>query len=863
MQRDPFPVGTFPSLDSFQSAGEARLRVLIATEEIVGPVRNGGIASTYYHLARGLAAEGHDVTVCYLKGREVENETAEHWIAHYARFGIDFVPLPDLGEPLAGASAKWQARWLSFYRWLRDSERFDIVHSSEWRGGAFYALQAKRLGLAFQDTLFVTKTSSPYIWNRHYQMQPIDNVDLLIASFAEQKCVEWADIVVGGSAHLLSFMDHIGYRLPEGRTYVQPNIVDFSEVKVEDKRPDRDFGARIETRELVFFGRLEPRKGLDLFVLALDMLAGRGVTIDRVTFLGKPGEPLASQQGQQPLDFIREHAERWPFPVDIVTDRNQPEALSLMCSRDMIAVMPSLIENSTMAVYEALVHKIPFIATEVGGTAELIDPADHGATLVPPDTEALARRIADALGAGQPLAHPAFDNDANLATWYGFHCFVAEQGTAALAPETAASETGETVALVVYAATPEDIDDAVRHVFDAQNMDSVHLYAAAPVSPSARDVIDRLPAEKLVLHEVIGTSPGACFNAALGAVEADIFVFQASRNVGYAPEFSAMLRTASAAQPGSLFTSLFAFSADAEGGDPDTVFAPLGADPASQTLTGAAYGLELVAGRASAFRDIGDFEAYRVPGGMVHEYVTRAAQRRRDLFVIPESLVSHGGDYAGVTDRSGHGAYLAQKAMIDDAALPVRKLLLHKSAAVRAPGNGGRIILGRAHKDHGRAAWLTNVEKMGKLSGDPPNRHHVLLGFDRDQARLDFAVLHQGALAIRANGDIVREEPHFGRRDSFTEASIDLLPFLEDSDRLRLRIEFTRGDTQRFASILAQRIEDGIYFLSARSPIYWDGDFAEALALIGGERRAPKLPPLRRLAEQKPSLASRLRGILR
>ena len=149
MQRDDFKVRDFPNLGAFQSDAPGKLRVLIATEEIVGPVRNGGIASTYYHLARGLAAEGHSVTVCYLKGRQVENETPEHWIAHYAEFGIDFVPLPEPSEPVAGASAQWQARWLSFYHWLKANDHFDVVHSSEWRGGAFYALQAKRLGLAF------------------------------------------------------------------------------------------------------------------------------------------------------------------------------------------------------------------------------------------------------------------------------------------------------------------------------------------------------------------------------------------------------------------------------------------------------------------------------------------------------------------------------------------------------------------------------------------------------------------------------------------------------------------------------------------------------------------------------------------
>ncbi|MGP1282090.1 MAG: glycosyltransferase family 4 protein [Parasphingopyxis sp.] len=859
MQRDEFTVDSFPSLDRFQSEAPGRLRVLIATEEIVGPVRNGGIASTYYHLARGLAADGHDVTVCYLKGREVENETAEHWVDHYAKFGIAFVPLPDLGEPLAAASSKWQARWLSFYRWLRDTDRFDVVHSSEWRGGAFYALQAKRLGLAFQDTLFVTKTSSPYIWNRHYQMQPIDNVDLLIASFAEQKCVEWADMVVGGSAHLLSFMDHIGYALPEGRTFVQPNIVDFAEVTVEDKRPQRAFGDRIDTRELVFFGRLEPRKGLDLFVLAVDMLLAQGVAIDRVTFLGKPGEPLATQQGMMPLDFIREHAKRWPFPADIVTDLNQPDALSLMCSRDMIAVMPSLIENSTMAVYEALVHKIPFVASEVGGTPELIDEADHDFTLVPPDTEALAIRLKSALEDGQPLARPAFDNAANLATWYGFHRFVAAEGVGSLAPAVTAPERRETIALVIHAAAGDAIDQAIDQAVNAQDIDSVIIYAATAITGAQRTMVDELGGGSVQLDEVIGTAAGACFNHALENVDHDILLFQAADATACKAGLADALRRGSAACPDALLTTMFAFAA--EGGDPDTIFAPLGADPASQALTGAAYGLEFVAGRRSTFRALGPFESYRVPKGATHEYVTRAAQQGRDLLVVPETLLDHAGDHAAITSQAGHGAYLAQKAMIDAVSLPTKKLLLHKSAAARAPGNSGRIMLGRAHREDGETAWLTNVEKMGKLSAPLPNRHHVLLGFDREAARLDFAVLHRGDLVIRANGDPVREESAFGARGLFTRDSIDLLPLLADSDRLRLRIEFARGGKERFASVLAQRIEEDIYFLSARGPIYWDGDFDEVLALIGGERRAPVLPDLPRMPENRPSLVSRLRRL--
>lgn len=166
---------------------------------------------------------------------------------------------------------------------------------------------------------------------------------------------------------------------------------------------------------------------------------------------------------------------------------------------------------------------------------------------------------------------------------------------------------------------------------------------------------------------------------------------------------------------------------------------------------------------------------------------------------------------------------------------------------------------GGAHREKGQTVWLANVAKLGKLSDDPPNRHHVLLGFDRDRARLDFALLHAGSLILRVNGQPVREDGHFGSDGIFTQDNMELLPLLADRDRVRLRIEFTRNGRQVFAAILVQRIEDDIYFLSARSRIYWDGDFAEALALVGGKRELPDLPPLRRMAGEKPSLAQRLR----
>jgi hypothetical protein len=183
MQKDAFEVEKFPDLSEFAYAGSgATLRVCIATEEILEPVRNGGIASTYYYLARGLTSQGHELTIVLLKGQKAQQYSPEYWVEHHAEFGIKLVYLDWQKKPSIRVSHSWQGRCLAFYNWLKGYD-FEVVHTSEWRGGAYYTSAAKRLGLAFQRTLFLVGTSSPFIRNRHYRMQPIEMHNLFSVSF--------------------------------------------------------------------------------------------------------------------------------------------------------------------------------------------------------------------------------------------------------------------------------------------------------------------------------------------------------------------------------------------------------------------------------------------------------------------------------------------------------------------------------------------------------------------------------------------------------------------------------------------------------------------------------------------------------
>lgn len=717
MQRDDFVVESFPGIDTIGLAEGARpLRVCIVTEEIAGPVRNGGIASTYYHLAKGLALQGHEVHVLFLKGPVVQDETPEHWVRHFADFGVTLHYLEFLKRPCWGVALQWQERFVSAYLWLREQKPFDVVHTSEWRGGLVYALMAKRLGLAFQDTLFIVKTSSPNIWNRHYQMLPIEKRDLLVAAYAEQKCVELADMVIGGSAHLISFMRRIGYDIPPTNVYVQPNIVDFSKVIVTDQRRPLQPGDTVKSRELIFFGRLEGRKGVELMCNALDILAERAVTPETVFFMGKWGVPLATQGGMKVEDYIREKAQAWNFPVEFITDKNQPQALSYMCSREMIAVMPSLIENSTMAVYEALENNIPFVATNVGGTAELIDPGDHESCLVEPKATALADRLQQILLHGQVVARATFSNDENLQIWYGFHGFVgqliAEKGRrAAIADLTAGiDQHGERVAAISFAVLVRR-GDAIDDLASALLRDPPDLvvlgFNDVAMRAAVRLAFDRMQSAgvQVRLVECIGIAAGDALDMLVQAQDADALAIAHGAGVHPRPGFFEAARTALEARPGTLFTTFF------ESGE--TLGLTLGGDLASHFFSGRAYGPEFFAMRAETYERLGRFEEYDVRRGILHEYVSRLVRSGSDdLLVYPEALL----DWSAAREE-GRGfaedpvyAYLQAKPLIDTCQASERKILL-----TALPGTGQGAALGDAElreggRPEGAPLWLLPAE---------------------------------------------------------------------------------------------------------------------------------------------------------
>ncbi len=402
-------------------------RVAIAVEDIVGPIRNGGIGTTYFYLAKLLAQTGIDVTILYLRGDYCEKESIDHWVRFYRDMGINFVPVKDYftSQGISSIAARWVSPAFNLVEYLK-SNSFDIVHCSEWRGSGYLALMLKRTQQAFANTEFIVKCSSPWLWNRIYAKTAIRNVDELVKIFLEKRSVELGDRVIGGSKHLLRWMISQGYKVDQSRSFVQPNVILTDTLsKLIDKRKFSP-SDRVDIEEIVFFGRLEERKGLIHFCDAIDVLYQNEVYRDRIcdlriTFMGKEGARLHSDSELSVSEYIRKRSANWTNQVQMLTEFQQFEAISYLLENRRLAVMPSEIENSSLAVYECLLCGIPFIASNTGGTSELVAEEYHDEVLFDVHPANLALSLENVIINKAIVAEASFSNDVNNQTWRNFH----------------------------------------------------------------------------------------------------------------------------------------------------------------------------------------------------------------------------------------------------------------------------------------------------------------------------------------------------------------------------------------------------------------------------------------------------------
>ncbi len=624
---NPHPAGeanrtptVWPTLDGDIESppGAARgpsKRICIATPDILGPIKNGGIGTAFHHLARQLAAWGHEVVIAYVNHNAADAAQMAAARALYARHGVAFEPV--VPRPAAEtALARVPAPAWTLLDWLRTrAQPFDIVHVPDWHGVGYGALLAKSLGLAFGTTHFVVIGHSPSLWATEGSRQLVHTEAELGWVFLERRSVELADTFISTSVHLIEWMRDAGYALPT-RSFVWPNAFpppDPAAAAAAD-RAARD-GAPLE--EVVFFGRLEPRKGLLLFIDAIDRLARRGRAPARVTFLGGRSGRIDGP------GLIRDAARQWPLTVRTITDADADDAVAYLAQPGRLAVTPSLQENCSLAVLECLQAGIPFVAAATGGTPELIDPADHDRALVAPDYIALGDRLAELAAAPLRAVRPRRGFDHVLDVWRRWHAqttpFDAAAERFAARAESAAAETPPVTVCLVHHERPNLLRMAADSALaqDYPDLDAV-LVDDGSESPAARTALEQVETDfaargwRVVRQE--NRYVGAARNTAARGARGEWLLFLDDDNVLFPDAVSRLVRAARFAGADCVPAASIRFTGD---GDPRADGAALGSPIRFLGAARAWSHINNVVGDACALvrRDV--FEA---AGGFTEEY---------------------------------------------------------------------------------------------------------------------------------------------------------------------------------------------------------------------------------------------------
>ena len=385
------------------------IRVCLVTSAISGPTLTGGIGAAFLSYAQNLASNKtedslkYSVTVLFAAHPVYAHFNADHWVRQFASQGIQFIPLEDGVRAFHGPRLVVRAYRIFEYLHARDGD-FAVIVFHDYLGNGYFLTAAKRQGLAFQRTGLMAQLHSTSRWADELNSRPPRDHNTLAYYHLEERSIVEADIRVSPSAHYLAWLQRrLGFNATSHASAVIQNCLPTR--KAEPALPLHDVpGSMTEpvaVQGLCFFGRLEPRKGLLVFLAALDLLPQARFP-SRVAFLG----PDTRIDGQSARLLVLQHARdhRWPIVPEILTDMNAEQALQHMRIMQCAAVVPSLGDNSPTVIAELSVGGIPFVATRVGGMPELIDSESAGQLVAPGDHVALATSLQSALTSGIRLA---------------------------------------------------------------------------------------------------------------------------------------------------------------------------------------------------------------------------------------------------------------------------------------------------------------------------------------------------------------------------------------------------------------------------------------------------------------------------